>query len=54
MAVSCGAAHRRGLDLAWLRHRPAAIAPMPPLARELPYATGASQPIIDRDGDDEN
>ena len=34
---------RHGLDptLLWLWHRPAAIAPIQPLAWELPYAAGA-------------
>ena len=35
--------HRCGFDpaLLWLWHRPAAVAPIQPLAWELPYATGA-------------
>ena len=39
MAVSCGVAHRHGLDLVWpwLWCRPAAVVPMRPLAWELPY-----------------
>ena len=42
--MSCGVGHRRGLDLAllWLWCRPAATAPIRPLALELPYATGAA------------
>ena len=38
--MSCGAGHRRGSDLAllWPWHRPAAAAPIQPLARELPCA----------------
>jgi len=38
--VSCGVGHRRGLDLVllWLWHRPAAVAPIGPLAWKLPYA----------------
>ena len=28
--------------LLWLWHRPAAAAPIPPLAQALPYATGAA------------
>ena len=37
--------HRRSSDpeLLWLRHRPAATAPIRPLAWEPPYATGAAQ-----------
>ena len=44
VAVSCGVDHRRGLDLAllWLWRRPAAAAPIRPLAWELPYASGAA------------
>ena len=44
--MSCGVACRRGLNLAllllWLWHRPAAMAPIGPLAWELPYAVGAA------------
>ena len=38
--MSYGVGERRGLDptLLWLWHRPAAIAPIPPLAWEMPYA----------------
>ena len=38
--MSCGVRRRRGLDLAWLWlwYRPAALAPIPPLGWELPYA----------------
>ena len=36
--MSCGVGHRRHWDLAWLWHRPAAAALIPPLAWELPYA----------------
>ena len=41
IAMSCGVAPRRGLDptLLWLWHWPAAVAPIRPLAWELPYAT---------------
>ena len=41
--MSCGVCRRRGLDLAllWLWRRPAATAPIRPLAWEPPYATGA-------------
>ena len=43
VAVSCGIGHRCGRDLAllWLWRRPAAAAPITPVAWELPYATGA-------------
>ena len=42
--MSCGVGHRCGLDLTllWLSCRPAATAPIKPLALELPYATGAT------------
>ena len=38
--MSCGVGHRRGLDLAWLWRRPAAVALIRPLAWELTYAAG--------------
>ena len=40
IAVSCSVGHRRGLDpeLLWLWCTPAAIAPIQPLTRELPFA----------------
>ena len=40
--MSCGVGHRHGSDpvLLWLRCRPAAAAPIGPLAWEPPYATG--------------
>ena len=40
--MSCGVSQRRGLDLVllWLWHKPAAVAPIVPLAWEPPYATG--------------
>ena len=40
----CGVGPRHGLDLALLRlwHRPAATAPIQPLACEAPYAAGAA------------
>ena len=43
MAMSCDVGHRlsSGPVLLWLGYRPAAIAPIPPLAWEPPYATGA-------------
>ena len=44
VVVSCGAGRRCGLDLAllWLWCRPVAIAPIRPLAGELPHAVGAA------------
>ena len=44
LPVSCGVCRRCGSDLAWLWlwRRPAAIAPVGPLAWEPPYATGAA------------
>ena len=46
MAVSCGVGCRSGSDpaLLWLRYRPAAVAPIQPLAWKTPYATGAPPP----------
>ena len=40
--MSCGVGHRHGSDLAllWLWHRPAAVAPIRPLAWEPPNAAG--------------
>ena len=42
--MSCGVGCRHGSEpaLLWLRHRPAAAAPVQPLAWELPYAAGAT------------
>ena len=42
--MSCGVGGRRGSDLAllWLWRRPAAVAPIQPLAWEPPYAKGAA------------
>ena len=42
--MSCGVGPRRGSDpeLLWLWRRPAAIAPIRPLAWEPPYAVGAA------------
>ena len=42
--MSCGVGRRRGSDpvLLWLWRRPAAVAPIRPLAWESPYATGAA------------
>ena len=44
VAMSCGVGRRCGLDpvLLWLWHRPAAIAPIRPVAWELPYAAGVA------------
>ena len=44
VAMSCGVGHRHNSDpaLLWLWHRPAATAPILPLAWELPYATSAA------------
>ena len=41
IAVSCGVVRRLGSDLAllWLWYRPAAVAPIRPLAWEPPYAS---------------
>ena len=43
VAMSCSVGHRHDSDLAllWLWCRPAAAAPVRPLAWELPYAAGA-------------
>ena len=43
--MSCGVGRRHGLDptLLWLRRRPAATAPIQPLAWEPPYAAGVAQ-----------
>ena len=40
--MSCRVGHTHGLDTAllWLKSRWAAIAPIEPLAREFPYASG--------------
>ena len=44
VAMSCGVGHRPRLDLMllWLWRRPAAVAPIQPLAWESPYATGSA------------
>ena len=44
VAVSCGVGCRHGSDLAllWQSGRPAAVAPIHPLAWELPYAAPAA------------
>ena len=41
--MNCGVGHRHGLDpeLLWLWRRPAATAPIRPLAWEPPYAGGS-------------
>ena len=43
--MSCGVGYRCGSDpaLLWLWRRPAATAPIRPLAWEPPYAVGAAQ-----------
>ena len=48
--MSCGVGRRRGLDPALLRLwcRPAATAPIRPLAWEPPYAVGVAQEIAKR------
>ena len=45
IAMICGVGQRRSLGLAlfWLWCRLAAVAPIGPLAWELPYAAGAAQ-----------
>ena len=42
--MSCSVGLRHGLDLPlpWLWRRPAAVAPIQPLAQELPYAVGVA------------
>ena len=44
IALSCGIGLRHGSDpkLLWLWCRPAAVAPIPPLAWKLPNATGVA------------
>ena len=44
VAVSCGVGCRHGSDLVllWLWRGPAAVAPIPPLAWESPYAVGTA------------
>ena len=48
--MSCGIGCRRGSDpaLLWLWQRPAATAPIGPLAWEPPYAAGAAQEMAKR------
>ena len=50
VAVSCGVGCRHGSDpeLLWLWCRPAAIAPIRPLAWEPPHASGAAQEMAKR------
>ena len=50
VAVSCGVGLRRGSDpaLLWLWCKPAATAPIGPLAWEPPYAAGAAQEMAKR------
>ena len=43
--MSCGVDHRHGPDRSLLWPRPAAVAPIRPLAREPPYAAGAALKI---------
>ena len=42
--MNCGVGHRHSSDLVllWLWHRPAAVAPIRPLAWEPPYAAGVA------------
>ena len=40
--MSCGGSHQHGSDPLWLWHRPAAVALIPPLAWEPPYAAGVA------------
>ena len=44
IAMNCGVGHRHGLDptLLWLWRRPAAVAPIGPLAWEPPYVMGTA------------
>ena len=39
----CGAGHRQGSDLVLLWCRPAAVAPIRPLAWDPPYASGVAK-----------
>ena len=54
--LSCGVGHRGGADpaLLWLWCRPAATAPIRPLAWEPPYATGAALEKAKRQKDKKN
>ena len=42
LPMSCDVGFRHGSDLVWLWVWPATIAPIRPLAREFPYATGGA------------
>ena len=44
LSTSCSIGRRHGLDLAllWLWRRPAAIAPIQPIASELPHTAGSA------------
>ena len=44
IAVRCGVGRSSDLLLLWLWPRPAAVAPIGPLAWEPPYAVGAKKP----------
>lgn len=48
IALSCGVGRRLGSDsaLLWLWHRPAAVAPIQPLAWEPPYAASAPLKLL--------
>ena len=46
--MGCGAGRRRGSDPKLLWCRPAAIAPIGPLAWEPPYAAGTAQEMAKR------
>ena len=48
--MSCGVGRRHGSDLTllWLWYRPAATAPIQPLAWESPYAVAAAQEMAKR------
>ena len=45
VAMSCGIGCRRGSDPMWLWLWPASAGPIPPLARELPFAVGVALKI---------
>ena len=54
--MSCGIGRKRGSDpaLLWLWWRPAATAPIRPLAWEPPYAAGAAQEMAKRQKQKQN
>ena len=56
VAMSCGIGCRLGSDpaLLWLWHRPAAAAPIRPLAWEPPYAAGVALEKAKKKKDKEN